>query len=78
MPILTRVYKLVVKKLALNRGLAQSTAQLLDRSLDLGKVIVDDGFVGPGYAQASKEGEIAAQTFAELEVLRFIEENMSN
>ncbi|MBT8360079.1 MAG: hypothetical protein HKP41_04465 [Desulfobacterales bacterium] len=47
--------------------LAQSTAKLLNRSFDLDKVMVDDGFVGPGYAQASKEGEIAAQTFAELE-----------
>lgn len=49
------------------KELAKSTLQLLDRSLDPGKVIVDDGFVGPGYAQTSKEGEIAAQTFAELE-----------
>ena len=47
--------------------LARSTAHLLDRSIDLSKVIVDDGFVGPGYARASKEGEMAAQTFAELE-----------
>jgi len=47
--------------------LAQSTAQLLGRQMDPSKIIVDDGFVGPGYAQASKEGEIASQTFAELE-----------
>lgn len=47
--------------------LAQSTAQLLGRQLDPGKIIVDDGFVGSGYAHASKEGEIASQTFAELE-----------
>lgn len=47
--------------------LAESTAQLLGRKLDPRKIIVDDSFVGPGYAHASKEGEIASQTFAELE-----------
>lgn len=49
------------------RELAQSTAKLLDRPIDLSRVIVDDGFIGPGYAKASREGEMAAQTFAELE-----------
>jgi len=48
-------------------GLAQSTAQLLGRQMDPSKIIVDDGFLGPGYTQASKEGEIASQVFAELE-----------
>lgn len=48
-------------------GLAQSTAQLLGRPMDPSKIIIDDGFVGPGYAYSSKEGEIASQTFAELE-----------
>ena len=47
--------------------LAQSTAQLLGGQLDSSKIIVDDGFVGPGYAHASKEGEMASQIFAELE-----------
>jgi 1-aminocyclopropane-1-carboxylate deaminase/D-cysteine desulfhydrase-like pyridoxal-dependent ACC family enzyme len=47
--------------------LALSTAQLLRTQIDPSKIIVDDGFVGPGYAHASKEGEIASQTFAELE-----------
>ena len=47
--------------------LAQSTAQLLGREIDPKKIIVDDGFVGPGYAHASKEGEIASQAFAEME-----------
>jgi len=47
--------------------LAQATAKLLGRTLDLNKIIVDDGFVGPGYAQASKEGEMASHIFAELE-----------
>ncbi len=47
--------------------LAQSTAHLLGSQLDSSKIIVDDDFVGPGYANASKEGELASQTFAELE-----------
>ncbi len=47
--------------------LAQSTAQLIGREIGPSKIIIDDGFVGPGYAHASNEGEIAAQTFAELE-----------
>lgn len=47
--------------------LAQSTAQLLGKHMDQSKIIVDDGFVGPGYACASKEGDTASQTFAELE-----------
>ncbi len=49
------------------RALAESTAQLLGSRIDPGKIIVDDGFVGPGYALASKEGEIASQTFAGME-----------
>ncbi|MBI3037903.1 pyridoxal-phosphate dependent enzyme [bacterium] len=51
--------------------LAQSTAQLLGKQMDPSKIIVDDGFVGPGYAKASKEGEIASQIFAELEGILF-------
>ena len=47
--------------------LAQSTAKLLGMQMDPSKIFVDDGFVGPGYAHASKDGEIASQTFAELE-----------
>jgi len=47
--------------------LAWSTAQLLGTSMDRTKIIVDDGFVGPGYAQASEEGENAARLFAGLE-----------
>jgi len=47
--------------------LAQSTAQLIGGQMDPNEIIVDDGFVGPGYAHASKEGERASQTFAELE-----------
>jgi L-cysteate sulfo-lyase len=48
-------------------GLAESTARLFGMSVASDKVIVDDAFVGPGYAHASKEGERAVQTFAELE-----------
>jgi len=47
--------------------LAQSTARLLGHQIDPSKIIVDDGFVGPGYAHASKEGEIASQTFVKQE-----------
>jgi 1-aminocyclopropane-1-carboxylate deaminase/D-cysteine desulfhydrase-like pyridoxal-dependent ACC family enzyme len=49
------------------RELAQATAELLGTQIDSSKIIVDDAFVGPGYAQASKEGEMASQTFAEWE-----------
>ncbi|WP_028574617.1 pyridoxal-phosphate dependent enzyme [Desulfonatronovibrio hydrogenovorans] len=47
--------------------LAQSTARLLGKQVDPDKIIIDDGFVGPGYACASREGEAASQIFAELE-----------
>ena len=49
------------------RELAESTARLLGTSLDVGRVFVDDGFVGPGYAKASNEGDAAAAAFARLE-----------
>ncbi|MCF8096060.1 MAG: pyridoxal-phosphate dependent enzyme [Desulfobacteraceae bacterium] len=49
------------------RELAVSTDRLLGTVTDPEKIIVDDGFVGPGYAEASKEGEMAAQTFAKME-----------
>lgn len=55
------------KQFEIVHELAQSMAQLLGRQVDPSKIIVDDSFVGPGYAHASKEGEIASQTFAELE-----------
>ena len=47
--------------------LAQSTAHLLGKQMDPSKIIVDDGFVGPGYACASIEGKAASQSFARLE-----------
>jgi L-cysteate sulfo-lyase len=49
--------------------LARSTAQMIGTSIDQAKIIVDDNFVGPGYAQASKEGENAVRLFARLEGL---------
>ena len=48
-------------------ALVCSTAQMIGTSIDQGKIIVDGTFVGPGYAQASKEGENAAKLFARLE-----------
>lgn len=49
------------------RELACSTAQMLGTSIDQTKIIVDDSFVGPGYALPSNEGENAAKLFARLE-----------
>ena len=49
------------------RELAWSTAQMIGTSIDQTKIIVDDSFVGPGYAHASKEGENAVKHFARLE-----------
>jgi D-cysteine desulfhydrase len=42
---------------------------MIGTSIDQTKIIVDDSFVGPGYAQASKEGENAARLLARLEGL---------
>lgn len=49
------------------RELAWSTAQMIGTSLDQTKIIVDDSFVGPGYALPSEEGENAVKLFARLE-----------
>jgi 1-aminocyclopropane-1-carboxylate deaminase/D-cysteine desulfhydrase-like pyridoxal-dependent ACC family enzyme len=49
------------------RKLAQETAQMLGTEFDETKIIVDDGFVGPGYAMPSEEGEYATKLFATLE-----------
>ena len=51
------------------RELARSTAQMIGTSVDEAEIIVDDGFVGPGYAKASREGRRAADVFAGLEGL---------
>jgi 1-aminocyclopropane-1-carboxylate deaminase/D-cysteine desulfhydrase-like pyridoxal-dependent ACC family enzyme len=49
------------------RELADSTARLLGTSVQSERIIVDDRFVGPGYAKASDEGHAAARIFAEQE-----------
>lgn len=49
------------------RELAWSTAQMIGTTIDQTKIIVDENFVGPGYALPSKEGANAAKLFARLE-----------
>jgi len=47
--------------------LARSTAKLLGIQLDENKILIDDRFIGPGYAQPSEEGMLAVRLFANLE-----------
>jgi L-cysteate sulfo-lyase len=49
------------------RKLALSTAHLLGVNFDETKIIVDDKFIGPGYAMPSEEGINAVKLFATLE-----------
>ena len=49
------------------RELACLTAEMIGTSIDPTKIMVDDSFVGPGYAQVSQEGEDATRLFARLE-----------
>ena len=49
------------------RKLAQPTARMLGVKLDETKIIVDDEFIGPGYAIPSEEGKNAAKLFTTLE-----------
>ena len=49
------------------RQLAATTAQMLEIPFDDSRIVVDDGFIGPGYAIKSEEGENAATMFALLE-----------
>lgn len=49
------------------RQLASTTAQMLEIQFDDSRIVVDDGFIGPGYAIESEEGENAATMFALLE-----------
>lgn len=44
-----------------------STAHLLDVQFDESKIIVEDGFIGPGYAIPSEEGQKAVKMFAVVE-----------
>jgi 1-aminocyclopropane-1-carboxylate deaminase/D-cysteine desulfhydrase-like pyridoxal-dependent ACC family enzyme len=47
--------------------LARSTAHLLGVQLDEKKIVVDDQFIGPGYAIPSEDGKRAVKLFAALE-----------
>jgi len=49
------------------RQLALATAQMLEIPFDDSRIVVDDRFVGPGYAIQSEEGENATNMFALLE-----------
>jgi 1-aminocyclopropane-1-carboxylate deaminase/D-cysteine desulfhydrase-like pyridoxal-dependent ACC family enzyme len=49
------------------RKLALPTAHMLGAKFDETKIIVDDGYIGPGYAIPSEEGKNAAKLFATLE-----------
>jgi 1-aminocyclopropane-1-carboxylate deaminase/D-cysteine desulfhydrase-like pyridoxal-dependent ACC family enzyme len=49
------------------RELAETTADLLKVSFDDSEIVVDDRFIGPGYAIESEEGRNAAKLFAVLE-----------
>ncbi len=46
------------------RELALATAQMLEIPFDDSKIVVDDRFIGPGYAIQSEEGENATNLFA--------------
>jgi len=47
--------------------LALSTSKMLNIVFDKSKIVVDDRFIGPGYALPSKEADKAAKMFACLE-----------
>ena len=47
--------------------LAQSMAYMIGSQFDSSKIIVDDNYIGPNYAIASREGQLASQMFAEVE-----------
>ncbi len=49
------------------RQLASTTAQILEIPFDDSRLVVDDRFIGPGYAIESEEGENATTMFALLE-----------
>jgi 1-aminocyclopropane-1-carboxylate deaminase/D-cysteine desulfhydrase-like pyridoxal-dependent ACC family enzyme len=49
------------------RGLAATTARMLDIHFDESLVVVDDSFIGPGYAIQSEAGNDAAGLFAATE-----------
>jgi 1-aminocyclopropane-1-carboxylate deaminase/D-cysteine desulfhydrase-like pyridoxal-dependent ACC family enzyme len=47
--------------------LARDTAAMLEIELDESRIVVDDGFLGPGYALPSERGNEACRLFAGLE-----------
>lgn len=47
--------------------LTLETARMLDIQFDQSKIVVEDKFIGPGYAVPSEEGREAAKMFAHLE-----------
>ena len=47
--------------------LALSTAHMLEIQFDESRIVVDDGFIGPGYAIQSEEGKKAARLLAVME-----------
>lgn len=49
------------------RELTLSTADMLGVQADEKKIVVDDGFIGPGYSIPSEEGRHAVNLFANLE-----------
>ncbi len=49
------------------RELASATAHMLDMQFDAAKIVVDDAFIGPGYALQSEAGNGAARLFAHTE-----------
>jgi len=49
------------------RELTQATANMLNIQFDKSKIVVEDRFIGPGYAIPSNEGKKAAKTFAVME-----------
>jgi 1-aminocyclopropane-1-carboxylate deaminase/D-cysteine desulfhydrase-like pyridoxal-dependent ACC family enzyme len=49
------------------RKLALSTAHMLEIQFDESRIVVEDGFIGPGYAIQSEEGRKAAKLFAVME-----------
>ena len=51
------------------RGLAAATAQMIGLDLDESTIVVDDGFLGDGYAVPSEAGREALKMFAQLEGL---------
>jgi 1-aminocyclopropane-1-carboxylate deaminase/D-cysteine desulfhydrase-like pyridoxal-dependent ACC family enzyme len=48
-------------------GLARQTAAMLHLTLDESRIVVDDRFLGPGYALPSEEGNEASRIFAGME-----------